>query len=713
MNSYSRPSIFLALALAASVTQAADELEEVIVTADFRASELMNSAASVSVLGELQIQERGARHLEDILSAAPNVSWSTGASRSRFVQIRGVGDLEQYAEPKYYPSVGVMVDELELGSAANAGMLFDISQVEVLRGPQGTRFGASAHAGMIKINSNAPTDEFEALLSGGVGNYGAYNYGAVISGPLGDSVTGRIALQQNQGDGYIENEHLGEDDTAGYDELTGRARLRWQPDDGSRYELALFSFDAENGYDAYSLDNERKTWSDQPGADEQDTLAVSARGEWQLGVSTTLQAVVSDLDADLLYSYDADWISAEVCQINTCSFGHDTAREIFDRRRDQSTLDVRLLGGAEAMAAGEWRYALGFYGNQSREKLNYAYPSAWYGLYESASRYETDRYAIYGELEYAFSNRLSLTGGLRLERFEDDYRDSNGVGHDNSEDLYNGELSLQYDFSDNSFGYATLALASKPGGVNVAASSQYGFMSPAFQGFMQGKLRFDDERLLNREIGFKSRQLDGRLELRAALFYATRENAQLENWMWDDSAGLWIGYLDSNSDTDSYGLELETTFVASEAIELVANIGWLDTEVDTVTTFDLDRWDFVSKKDREQTKSPGYQYNAGMRTALPAGFSGVLELEGRDESYFGYYHDGQLEAYNLLNASLSWSNASLTLNLWGRNLTDEEYATHGLYFGADPRDDFGAWSNQTYYQFGAPRTYGLDISWRL
>ncbi|WP_162846036.1 TonB-dependent receptor [Seongchinamella sediminis] len=712
MNSFSRTPV-LALVLAASGVQAAGELEEVIVTADFRASELMSSAASVSVLGELQIEERGARHLEDILSAAPNVSWSTGASRSRFVQIRGVGDLEQYAEPKYYPSVGVMVDDLELGSAANAGMLFDVSQVEVLRGPQGTRFGASAHAGMIKINSNAPTDEFEALLSGGVGNYGAYNYGAVISGPLGDTLSGRIALQQNEGDGYTENAYLDTDDSAGFDELTGRARLRWQPGANASYELALFRFDAENGYDAYSLDNDRRTWSDQPGVDEQDTLALSARGEWQLGAGTTLQAVVSDLDADLLYSYDGDWISPPVCEINTCSFGFDTSREIFDRQRDQATLDLRLLGGAEAMAAGDWRYALGIYANQSGEQLDYAYPSAWYGLYESASDYDTDRYAVYGELEYAFSDRLNLTAGARLERFEDDYRDSNGVAHDNSEELYNGELSLQYHFSDDSFGYATLALASKPGGVNVAASSQYGFMSPAFQDFMQGKLRFHDEQLLNREIGVKSRQLDGRLQLRAALFYASRDNAQLENWMWDDSAGLWIGYLDSSSDADSYGLELESSFAVNDAIELFANIGWLETEVDTITTFDLDQWAFVSKSDREQSKSPRYQYNAGIRAVLPAGFSAMLELEGRDESYFGYYHDGQLEAYDLVNANLAWSNGSVSLNLWGRNLGDEDYATHGLYFGADPRDDFAAWSNQTYYQFGAPRTYGLDISWWL
>ena len=703
----------LVFALGATTVSLADELEEVVVTADFRASELMTNASSVSILGELQMQERGAQHLEDVLSAAPNVSWSTGASRSRFVQIRGIGDLEQYAEPKYYPSVGVMVDDLELGSAANAGMLFDVAQVEILRGPQGTRFGASAHAGIVKINSNAPTKEFEAMLRGGVGNYGAYNYGAVLSGPLGESIAGRIALQQNRGDGYVENEYKGSNDSNKFDEVTGRGRLVWQPNDSASYELALFSFDAENGYDAYSLNNDRYTWSDQPGKDSQDTLALSVKGQWELGASNTLQAVATDLNADLGYSYDADWISPEVCEMNACSFGHDTAQERFDRDRDQTTFDLRLLGGSESMARGDWRYAFGLYGNQSSETLDYAYPSAWYGLYQSVSDYETDRYAAYGELEYAFSDALTLTAGLRLERFEDEYRDSNGVAHAGEDDLYNTELSLQYSFSDNVFGYATLALASKPGGVNVAASSQYAFMSPDFQGFMTGKLRFEDETLLNRELGLKLRALDNRFELRGALFYATRKNAQLENWMWDDAAGLWIGYLDSNSDSYSYGLELETSFDATDAIEVFANLGWLETQVDDITTFDLDRWEFVVKEDRDQSKSPSYQYNAGIRAVLPAGVSGVLEVEGRDESYFGYYHDGKLQSYELLNASLSWANDSLRLNVWGRNLTNEDYSTHGLYFGADPRDDFGAWSNQTYYQLGAPRTYGLDISWWL
>ena len=136
------------------------------------------------MVGSDTITERAAQHLEDILNAVPNVTWAAGTSRSRFIQVRGVGDLEQYYDPKYYPSVGMMLDDLELGDSANAGMLFDVAQVEVLRGPQGTRFGASAHAGMINIRTNEPTDEFEGELSGGAGNYDSYNLGLILSGPL-------------------------------------------------------------------------------------------------------------------------------------------------------------------------------------------------------------------------------------------------------------------------------------------------------------------------------------------------------------------------------------------------------------------------------------------------------------------------------------------------------------------------------------------------
>ncbi len=179
--------------------------------------------------------------------------------------------------------------------------------------------------------------------------------------------------------------------------------------------------------------------------------------------------------------------------------------------------------------------------------------------------------------------------------------------------------------------------------------------------------------------------------------------------MWDEEAGLWIGYLDSTSDTTSYGAELETTFDVNTHVELFANLGWLHTEVDSIEAFDLDLAQFVDKHSREQAKSPAYQYNIGTRLSLTERWSGRLEIEGQDDSYYGYYHDGKLGDYNLLNASVQWRLEPFSITLWGRNLSDENYAVHGLYFAADPRDDFGAWQNQTYLQLGEPRSYGVQL----
>ncbi len=556
----------------------------------------MESVGSISVLSQDAITEQAAQHLQDILNAVPNVTWAAGASRARFVQIRGVGDLEQYYDPKYYPAVGIMLDDLELGDTANAGMLFDIDQVEVLRGPQGTRFGASGHAGMIFIRSNAPTDTFEGELSGGAGNYDSNNLGLVVSGPLREQLDARLSVQQNNSDGYIENVQLNSNDTNNFDEFTSRAQLRWTPSDTAQYDLSANYFDADNGYDTWSLDNTRTTFSDQPGKDQQQVKAVTGTGNWLLDSSHSLHASISYLDADLHQSYDADWVSDDFCVTYLCSSGHDTAQEIFDRKRDRWVADLRFLGGAESSASGSGHYVVGVYANAGSEHFDYFHPSLWYGDTAASSDYETNRYAVYGEYGYNLSEQLTLSTGLRLERFEDDYSDTGDFDSDNGVNLWDGEISARYALSDNTMLYATVASSQKPGGVNTTASANQPYMSPTFQEFTRGKLNFDDETLLNKEIGVRSEQLDQRLSLSLALFHADRNHAQLENWMWDEDAGLWIGYLDSTSDTTSYGAELETTFDVNTSVELFANLGWLHTEVDSIEAFDLDLAQFVDKR---------------------------------------------------------------------------------------------------------------------
>ena len=114
------------------------ELEEVLVTASFRDTGLLKSSGSISVVQQSTLFDRGVQHLEETLNVLPNVNFSSGASRARFIQVRGVGDLEQFVDPKYFPSVGITIDDVDMNGVAAAAIMMDTQQVEVLRGPQGT-----------------------------------------------------------------------------------------------------------------------------------------------------------------------------------------------------------------------------------------------------------------------------------------------------------------------------------------------------------------------------------------------------------------------------------------------------------------------------------------------------------------------------------------------------------------------------------------------
>ena len=168
-------------------------IEEVLVTARLREQPLDSVAASISVLPAALIERRQANHFEEILNTAPNVNFSAGASRGRFVQIRGIGERSEFVDP-LDSSVGLYIDDIDFSGMGNAGTLFDAEQVEILRGPQGTAFGASAMAGLVNIRSALPTAEREALVQAGVSEYGGRTLGAGPGGPLGPPPGGALAL---------------------------------------------------------------------------------------------------------------------------------------------------------------------------------------------------------------------------------------------------------------------------------------------------------------------------------------------------------------------------------------------------------------------------------------------------------------------------------------------------------------------------------------
>ena len=313
---------------------------ELRITADFRAKTLEDSTVSVTVVDRKKLKERGASHLEDTLSIAPNVNMSSGGSRAKYFQIRGIGERSQFIEPKN-PSVGLYIDNMNFSNNGAAATLFDISQLEVIRGPQGTKYGSSALAGIIKLSSAEPTNERNGHIESTIGNYGQKSLGIAVGGALlKDKLLGRFSLFKNKADGAIHNKFLNRDDTNGRDELTLRGQLKWLANDDLSVHLRYLHLDIDNGYDAFSLDNSRTTQSDQPGKDALKTDAVSLNTRWDINSAVRLDTDVSYSDSDSEYSYDEDW--SYIGQFDDSLYPYSSFDQYLRKRRNQS-LEAKFI----------------------------------------------------------------------------------------------------------------------------------------------------------------------------------------------------------------------------------------------------------------------------------------------------------------------------------------------------------------------------------
>jgi len=683
-------------------------LQEVVVTATFRELDILTVPASLTVLDQQVIAERGGEHLQDILNNAPNVNFASGASRGRYLQIRGIGERSQFVDP-VNPSVGMLIDDIDVSGMGNAATLFDVRQVEILRGPQGTRFGANALAGMVNIRTNEPSEAFEALVSSGYGNYDSWHMGTVVSGPLAEGLLGRMAVQQKRSDGYIDNDFLGRDNTNNIDELSTRGKLRWLVHDDLSIDLTGFYADIDNGYDAFSLDNTRHTLSDQPGHDRQETTAFALSSTWTGHQAFTLKTFVSWSDSNLEYGFDEDWSYNGLCTGTACDGWEYSSTDNYRRDREASRFEMRFISTQAGQLAGHTDWVMGVYYDQKDADLSRAFFD-WV-LYSPAifdSRYEAENLALYGELSRPLNERLTLTVGGRWEHFEADYSDSRAVKASPEEDLWGGQISLEYSFDDNTLFYGLVSRGYKAGGVNgeaVGRAASNGF-APSVISFLNERLEFDTETLLNYELGLKGRYFDDNVRLRMAAFLMDRDDMQLKGWY--NEGPTFVDYIDNAASGENIGLEFEALWQLNPRLELFLNLGWLDTEIDNfIVKGDSG---LLNKSGRDQAHAPKYQFNIGGRFDFGDGFYARLEAEGKDSFYFSDSHDQQSESYELFNASFGYQSLHWDITLWARNLTDEDYATRGFYFGNDPRKFY---VDEEYVQYGEPRVVGANATYRF
>jgi outer membrane receptor protein involved in Fe transport len=722
-----------ALAVAQATAEAPDDadavlaLEEVIVTADFRPLSVLDAAASITVFDGADLEARTATHLEQMLNLAPNVNFSTGASRGRFFQIRGIGERSQFVEP-VNPSVGLIIDGMDFTGIGGAATTLDLRQIEVLRGPQGTLFGANALAGLINLVSNGPGARFESAAELILGNYDARSLQAAVGGPVGETLGWRLAVQGNQSDGWVDNVFLGRP-TNDIDELSARGRLAWQVTDRFDLDLTLYAADIDNGYDAFSLDNTRETLSDQPGEDSLEVYGAALKARVDLADDYAFEALLSGVDADSVYSYDEDWSFTGICEGTPCDselWGFDWWYQSFDaytRGNENGTLDLRLLSGE----GGAARWVGGVYYRDQEQTLLREYTFA---AGDFASTFDTENLAVYGQLDLPLAERWTLVGGLRWE--QRDYRyDDNSPGapgalenaSQGDEDFWGGRLALEYRTDNDVLLYGLVSRGYKPGGVNSALASQLLDLEAQGITLPPGSLLFDGETLINLEAGIKGLFLDDQLQLAASVFYQDRNDVQVKQSIvlpvdptGDACPCVFIDSLQNAAGGVNQGLELEADWLLSDRWRLFGALGLLDAEYrdyESFTHSDADPENGIpfDLSGRDQAHAPNWQYVLGAQWDFAEGWSVIADLEGKDAFYASANHEERLDAYTLLNLRLAWSRGPWTVALWGRNLTDETVETRGFGgFGNDPRKFYAV---EPYTQFGEPRVYGVSVRWQF
>jgi iron complex outermembrane receptor protein len=679
-------------------------IEEVLVTAELRDTPWLQQDGSSTILDSGSIRSRSAAHLEELLLVAPNINVAGGSSRSRYYQVRGIGERSQFVEP-LNPSVGVLIDDIDFSGLGTVATLYDIEQVEVLRGPQGTLHGANALAGLLALRSAPPTAAPEARLNATLGDYARRELGLTLSGPIinasgGAPLLGRLALFQHRSDGFMRNAYLDRDDTNRRNETLLRGRLRWAPGSQQQLDLILLHADVDNGYDAFSLDNTRETLSDQPGRDRQRSNAASAH--WQhdgVHLRTEVLASVADTDSD--YRYDEDWSYPGIAP------GLEYASvDAYLRSRRSYSAQLRLSSSTPLeLLHRDADWVAGLYWLDDDEHLRRRYT---YLAEDFRSEYGAGTVATFAQLDWQLADDWTASAGLRVAQRRMRYEDINGVDATPDDLLWGGKLALGYDSARLGHLYAALSRGYRAGGVNagILAFPRDATDTPSL---LDRRAFFDTELLYNIEFGHKISARDGRLVSALTLFYMDRRDQQVRGSVViprADGSTAFVDYTDNAASGSNLGLEWELRAQPTPRLSAYLNLGLLRAAFDEYVSADGS-----DLGGRDQAHAPRYQFAAGGSYDVTDRIALQVQWEGRDAFYFSDRHDARSTAFSLLHLRAVYDAQRWQAAVWARNLLDEDFFTRGFgSFGNDPRKGYVV---EEYRQFGDPRQVGVSLELRL
>jgi iron complex outermembrane recepter protein len=664
--------------------------EEIIVYASLT-DENESQLLGTTVIQDPQENMPGYFHFQDISRQLVNFSFSGEGSRSKYFQIRGIGEREQY-QGAPNASVGFIIDEIDLTGIAMASNLYGIKQVELLRGSQSTINGANALAGMVYLKSDPADDDFSLTAQLQVGDDQLLSQGLSTSFFSKDSSLGaRLVSQKMSQDGYMDNQYYRRDDTNARDEAITRVNLTYEPSDRYLVEFNIINADLDNGYDAWSNENTRLTQSDFLGRDTQDLLGFSLINNINISSFISTRLTYTKAESDMVISYDGDWGNQDYWSNTLYDF-----TSVTDRKRKQDSLDWLIQSSESQLSNSLASWLIGLYVKEIDEtnQIKELYNSEMYKSIDSD--FNAQHTATYGKLNILLTSLLQLDVGFRVENYKFNYLDSNVSLEDQDQSNTGGSIKLTYDLTDSLSLFAIANKGYKFGGINISVD-------------VPNSLRaYGDESLLSFEIGMLSYFVDGKVKQKTNIFFSKRKNQQIStSYQLDPQDPLSFIYITDNaSEGMNNGIETQWSIDISERVSSKISLGLLDAEF---KNYDGYRPELEG---RQQAYAPSMQFSSSFYYQHPKGYFGNIGLFMQSEYYYDDSHDNKGDSYKLIDVGFGYAHHDIKYTVWIKNALNQRYATRGFYFANDPNDL--SYTPQLFTRLGDPRQIGftLDYSFR-
>ena len=682
--------------------------KEIIVRAGLSGESLQKVASSVTVITGDHIRETGADHFQSLTEQIPNLNWAGGTSRPRYFQIRGIGERSHYfgeGPPNF--SVGFVLDDMDLSGLGMVGLLYDIDQIEIFKGPQSSVYGPNAMAGLISLKSTDPTDHFEMRTSTSFGSDNHYGGSSVMNVHFMKNMNIRLTGIYNYSDGFRENVSLKIIDTNKRKEAFSRMKLSYDPNNRLSILATLIYIKLENGYDAWAPDNNTdfKTYSNDKGEDSQRTYGYSLRANFEASENLSITSITSFTETDLVHAYDGDWADSTYWHDN-----HDFdpavegwAYEFYDkneRNRANLSQEIRLSMGS-IILGGYFKHLI-----EQDEAKGYLFGGV---ATDAISHYDFQATAGYAQYGLDLTSSLKLKANVRFENNSIIYDGSSQGFNDYWEKIFLPPIHFNIDHS--MLGYRAALHYLKDEYTSFYGSVSQGYKSGGVnqQPYLSDISRpYEPEFIQNFEIGLKHATDKYRTQL--SVFYGQRKDQQVSvsSQQVEGDPNSFLYYTGNAGSGTIQGFEWENMLNVSSNLSMDASLGYLKTWVDKFIYFASEGME-TSGGDREAAMSPIITGSIRLNYSNDSGIFGSVRSSYKSGYFYSDSHDEKAEPYTLTNLALGKSFGKITTTIWIRNAFDERFTTRGFYFGLIPPD----YPDQLWKSYGDPRQIGVSMDYKF